>query len=424
MRERVVRTRSEPLGALAFWCWGILAAALLLSPIPGIAEGWPQLLGPRRDGTYNGDDLAASWPESGPKRLWERKVGNGFSNPVVAGDRLILFHRVGGEELVEALDAATGKPEWTFRYPTTYRDSFGFDPGPRASPVVVGGQVYTFSPQGILHCIRVIDGKKVWRVDTHKDFNADKGFFGAASTPVIHGTTLFLNVGGSDGAGIVAFDKDTGRVLWRATHDGASYSSPVVADVAGRRLLVFFTRQGLRAVDPKTGEVRHSLRWRARSNASVNAAVPLVIGERVFLSSSYGTGAVLLDLSGVEARQVWSSDDSLSNHYATSVHKDGYLYGFHGRQEYGQVFRSIELATGKVRWEESGFRAGTVTLVGDRLLIVAESGELVLAAASPDQFKVIARAKILNGVVRAYPALAHGRLYVRNESRLVCVDLR
>ncbi|MDA1312777.1 MAG: PQQ-binding-like beta-propeller repeat protein [Acidobacteria bacterium] len=402
----------------------LLTAALVLVPATLVAEDWRQLLGPRRDGTYNGGDLAASWPESGPKTLWQREVGHGFSNPVVVGGRLILFHRVGDEELIESLDALTGKPEWTFRYATSYRDGFGFDPGPRASPVVAGSQVYTFSPQGILHCVRLTDGKKVWRVDTHQEFDADKGYFGAASTPLLDGTSLFLNVGGSGGAGIIAFDKDTGRVLWKATDDEASYSSPVMAEIAGRKLVVFFTREGLKALDPKTGDVRYAMRWRSRSNASVNAALPLVIGNRVFLSSSYGTGAVLLDLGGGEVKQVWSSDDSLSNHYATSVHKAGYLYGFHGRQEYGQVFRAVELATGKLRWEQEGFRAGTVTLANDRLLILAENGELVMAAASPDGFKVFSRAKILDGVVRAYPALADGRLYARNESRLICVDLR
>ena len=402
----------------------LLLLVSLWNPSAAIAEDWLQLLGPRRDGTYKGDDLAESWPETGPPVAWEKEVGHGFSNPVVANDRVIVFHRGGDEELVEALESDTGKPIWTFRYATTYRDGFGFDPGPRAGPVVAGGQIYTFSPQGVLHCIRFGDGKKVWRVNTHQEFGADKGFFGAASTPVVDGSRLLVNVGGPDGAGIVAFDKDTGRVLWKVTDDEASYSSPVVADISGERLAVFFTREGLQAVHSKTGEVRHALRWRARSNASVNAAVPLVIGDRVFLSSSYGTGAILLDLSGSEPKQVWSSDDAISNHYATNVHKDGYLYGFHGRQEYGQVFRAIHLETGKVAWEQGGFRAGTVTLAGDRLLILAESGELTMAVASPAGFKVLSRTMILDGTVRAYPALADGRLYARNESRLVCVDLR
>ena len=412
------------MGRMSAACSGLLLLLACLLPSAVRAEDWPQLLGPRRDGTYNGGDLAAAWPEEGPRMVWQKDIGHGFSNPVVANGRLILFHRVGNEDLVEALDPETGGTIWTFRYATTYRDGFGFDPGPRASPVVAGSQIYTFSPQGILHCIRFNDGKKVWRRDTHQEFGADKGFFGAASTPVVEGTRLLLNVGGRNGAGIVAFDKDTGRTLWQASDDEASYSSPVVADIAGERLAVFLTREGLQAVVPNNGEIRHSLRWRARSHASVNAAMPLVIGNRVFLSSSYRTGATLLDLGGGQLKQLWSSDDALSNHYATNVHKDGYLYGFHGRQEYGQVFRSIELATGKVQWEQRGFRAGTVTLADDRLLILVENGELVVAEASPEGFRSLARRRVLDGTVRAYPALARGRLYARNESRLVCVDLR
>ena len=152
--------------------------------------------------------------------------------------------------------------------------------------------------------------------------------------------------------------------------------------------------------------------------------MPIVVGGRVFLSSSYGTGAILLNVNGAALEKVWSSDDALSNHYATSVYKDGYLYGFHGRQEYGQELRCVEWETGKVLWSEPGMKAGTVTLVGDRLLVLRENGELILAEASPAGFKSIARAKILDGVVRAYPAIADGLLYARNGQRLICVDLR
>ncbi len=356
--------------------------------------------------------------------MWEKDVGDGLANVAVANRRVILFHRLGDEDVVEALDVQTGKAIWAFRYPTTYRDSFGFDPGPRASPVIASSQIYTFGAQGMLHCLRFTDGKKVWSFDTHAKFGVSKGFFGAAGTPLVDAGRLFLNVGGSGGAGLVALDKDSGRVLWTATDDEASYSSPVAADFGGKRHIVFFTRSGLQAADPATGEIRFHQRWRSRSRTSVNAATPIVVDDRIFLSSSYGTGAILLKVGGAELEKVWSSDDALSNHYSTSVYKDGYLYGFHGRQEYGQELRCVEWETGKVRWSEPGIRAGTVTLAGDRLLVLRENGELILAEASPAGFKSIARAKILDGVVRAYPALSGGRLYARNGRRLICVDLR
>ena len=396
----------------------VLFAALAL------AEDWPQLRGTQRDGIYRAGDLADTWPGSGPPVVWEKDVGDGLANVAVANRRVILFHRLGDEDVVEALDARTGKAIWTFRYPTTYRDSFGFDPGPRAGPVIASSQIYTFGAQGMLHCLRFTDGKKVWSLDTHAKFGVSKGFFGAAGTPLVDAGRLFLNVGGSGGAGLVALDKDTGRVLWTATDDEASYASPVAADFSGKRHIVFFTRSGLQAADPATGEIRFQQRWRSRSRASVNAATPVVVDDRIFLSSSYGTGAILLKVGGAEIEKVWSSDDALSNHYSTSVYKDSYLYGFHGRQEYGQELRCVEWETGKVRWSEPGMRAGTVTLAGDRLLVLRENGELILAEASPAGFESIARAKILDGVVRAYPALANGRLYARNGRRLVCVDLR
>jgi outer membrane protein assembly factor BamB len=163
--------------------------------------------------------------------------------------------------------------------------------------------------------------------------------------------------------------------------------------------------------------------WRSRSSASVNAATPLILGNLIFVSASYGTGAALLEVNGDTFRKLWSNDDAMSNHYSTCVHRDGYLYGFHGRPEEGQALRCIELRSGKVMWSLDGYGAGTVTLAGDRLIILRENGELVLAPASPKKLEPNAHARILTGVVRAYPAIADGMLYARNERQLVCVRL-
>ena len=233
-----------------------------------------------------------------------------------------------------------------------------------------------------------------------------------------------MNIGGAGGAGLVAFDGPRGKTLWTATDQEASYSSPVAATINGARHVIFFTRAGLVDVDPANGKVRYQFPWRARMQASVNAAAPIVVGDMVFVSSSYGTGAVLLQIAPGGLKQVWSSDDALTNHYATSVYKDGFLYGYHGRQEEGPSLRCIEFKTGKVRWNIDGFRAGSITLAGDRLLILKEGGELVMAEASPTAFKAISTAKILAPVVRSYPAVANGKLYVRNEKTLVCLNLK
>jgi outer membrane protein assembly factor BamB len=399
----------------------VFVAASAFQAAPA-AQDWPQILGPNRNGIYTGPEIVASFPRSGPPSMWTRDVGAGFAGPAVAGDRLILFHRVNNRETVEAMDANTGKTIWMFDYPTSYRDDFGFDEGPRAVPVIAGGRVFTHGADGMLHGIDLATGRMLWSVDSRKAFEAPKGYFGVASSPVIDGARLLVNVGGKQG-GIVAVDTATGKTLWTATADEPSYSAPVIADINGQHTGVFFTRTGLVAVDPASGKVLYQYRWRARQAASVNAATPIVSNDRIFLSASYGTGAVLLQVANNAVKPIWSGDESMSNHYSTSVLKDGYLYGFDGRQEFGQTLRCVELATGKVMWNVDGFGAGTLLVAGDTLVITRESGELALAPASPKAFRFNARAQLIKGVVRAYPALSNGRFYVRNDRQLAAFDL-
>jgi outer membrane protein assembly factor BamB len=387
------------------------------------SHDWPQFLGPSRNGVYDGPALAATWGTGDPRVVWTRHVGQGLSGPVVAAGRVVLFHRLGDQEIVEAFDARTGAPQWRYGYATSYRDDFGFDEGPRAVPVVANGVVYTFGAEGQLHAIDLSTGKRIWSDDTMRHFGVAKGFFGAAGSPLVEDGRVLANIGGK-GAGIVAFDATTGKVLWTATSDEASYSSPAGATIAGRRSAVFLTRNSVIGLDPATGSVQFQRPWRARLAASVNVATPLVVGDLVFVSAEYGPGAAVLRVDGPKLSDLWASDDVLSNHYATSVYRDGYLYGFHGRQEFGPSFRAVEFRTGRVRWSQDQFRAGSVTLAGDRLLIIRESGEMILAAASPDAFRTLAHAQILKATVRAFPALADGFLYVRNDDTLVCLDLR
>jgi len=402
-----------------------LAAICVCSPAAtGTQSGgtdWPQALGPRRNATS--PTSVAAWDAAGPSIRWRQPVGEGFAGPAVVGDTVLLFHRVGNEEVVQARDTRTGDVRWASAYPTSYRDDFGFDEGPRATPTVADGRVYTFGAQGVLQALRLEDGERLWSVDTHARFNVRKGFFGAACAPLVHDGKVLLNVGGRDGAGIVAFDAATGEVAWRATDDEASYSAPTIASLSGREVALFFTRAGLVALDAANGELWARFPWRSRSGSSVNAATPLAIDGRVFLSASYGTGAALLDTGANSFEPLWTSDDVLTNHYATSVHADGVLYGYHGRQEYGPALRAVELETGEVAWSEERFGGGSLILAGNRLLIVRERGELILADATRDAFRPLARAQILGGITRAYPAFAGGVLYARNERELVAVEL-
>ena len=403
---------------------GLRTAVLVVTLGTGIAAAdWPQFLGPDRNGVYVGPPLAESWPAQGPRVVWRKKVGQGFAAPVVVQNRLILFHRVGGQEIVDSIDARTGADVWRYQYPTTYRDDFGFDEGPRAAPVVADGIVYTFGAEGQLHAVNAASGQRVWSEDTMRRFTVPKGFFGASGSPVVENGRVIANVGGVKG-GIVAFDAKTGAVQWTATSDQASYSSGVGATFPAGRRAVFLTRNALVGLDPATGAIAFRRNWQARANASVNAATPLVVGDLIFVSAEYGPGAGVLRVDGGNLVELWASDEVMSNHYATSVHRDGILYGYHGRQEFGPSLRAVELRTGKVRWSEERFRAGSITLAGERLLIVRERGEMILAPASPDGFKPIARAQVLQGTVRAYPALADGYVYLRNDDTLVCLDLR
>ena len=252
-----------------------------------VAADWPQFLGPERNGIYRGPALAETWPAQGPRVAWRKTVGQGFAAPVVVQNRLILFHRMGAQEVVEALDATTGASVWRYQYPTTYRDDFGFDEGPRAVPVIADGIVYTFGAEGQLHAVNLATGQRVWSEDTMKRFNVPKGFFGAAGSPLVEGGRVIANVGGPK-AGIVAFDAKTGQVQWTATTDQASYSSGVAATFPSGRRAIFLTRNALVGLDPATGTVAFRRNWQARANASVNVATPVVVGDLIFVSAEYG----------------------------------------------------------------------------------------------------------------------------------------
>jgi outer membrane protein assembly factor BamB len=278
-----------------------------------------------------------------------------------------------------------------------------------------------------LHCLDLGSGKKLWSVDVKTDFQAANGFFGMACSPLVEGDAVLLNIGGANGAGIVAFDKTDGKLLWRASNDEASYSSPVAATIGGQRYALFFTRNGFVAIDPVGGGIRFQYSWHSRNRTSVNAASPLIVGDTIFLSASYGTGAILLRLQSQEIEKVWSGDDLLSNHYATSVEHNGFLYGIHGRTDPGfsprPKLRCVDVSKRTVCWETDSIGAATITRAGDHLLILTEKGDLIDVPATPEGFRPKCRAQVLTSPVRAFPALADGFFYARSKDQLVCLDL-
>jgi outer membrane protein assembly factor BamB len=376
-----------------------------------------------RNGVSSESGLLATWPNAGPPELWKHEVGAGYAGPVVAGEWLILFHRVDAEEVVEGLEAATGKPQWKHHYKTKYHDAFGKGDGPRATPLIAGENVYTLGAEGRLTCLKLKNGEKAWDRDLLAEYKPRKGFFGVGTSPIVEGGRLLVNVG-AKGAGIVAFNADDGKELWKATDQEASYSSPVAATIDGVRHVFFFTREGLVSLDPKEGTERFSLKFRSKIDASVNAATPVIVGDHLFLSASYGTGAIVLKVHKDKADEVWKNDDSLSNHYDTSVHVAGYLFGLDGRQEEGARLRCVDFKTGKVQWTKEGFGCASMIGADGRLIALTEAGDLMLIEPDAKEYKEKVRASVLSSPCRAPLALANGRLYGRDGKTLICWNVK
>lgn len=335
------------------------AAAAVLVAASAAAADWPAFLGPTADSkSAEKLDLATWRRPAGPPVAWWREVGEGYSAPAVAGGRLFHFDRHGDRARLTCLDAASGEELWRAEYPTAYEDYYGYSNGPRASPVVDGDRVYVFGVEGRLRCHRVSDGELLWEVDTTAEFGVVQNFFGVGASPVVEGDLLIVMVGGSpagspaihsdkvrgNGSAIVAFDKLDGTVRYRFGDELASYATPRLATVGGRRRGFAFTRGGLLAFDPGAGRALDFFPWRARILESVNASTPVVVGDTVFISETYGPGSALLRLAaagdgegrgGERLEVVWQDPPgrgkSLQTHWNTAVHHDGHLYASSGR---------------------------------------------------------------------------------------------
>ncbi len=378
------------------------------------------------------------------------------------GGRLFQFDRFVDQARLRTFDALTGEPGWTFEYPSDFQDLYGYDNGPRCSPVVDGDRVYIFGAEGMLHCLSAADGKLRWKIDTAAEFGVIQNFFGVGSTPIIEGDLLIVQVGGSpeeskrvppgrldqvvgNGSGIVAFDKRTGAVRYKITDELASYSSPVLATIGDRRWCFVFARGGLVGFEPAKGSVDFHFPWRATILESVNASNPVVVGDRVFISETYGPGSALLRVKPGAAEVVWSDeqrrrDKSMQTHWNTAIHVDGYLYASSGRHTENAELRAIELSSGKVMWSEPGLTRSSLLYVDGHFVCLSEDGTLRLVHVNPRKYEPIAESqlvekpsepnpfglrgrRLLKYPAWAAPVLAHGLLYVRGEDRLVCLEL-
>jgi outer membrane protein assembly factor BamB len=420
--------RSIVLAALAF--------CLLINPASdsAVAGDWPQILGPNRNGIAQKESIASSWSGGKPKLVWDKEVGQGFAGVSIANGIAVVFHRVGDDEIAEGLNAKTGEKLWRASSPTKYQASYNPDAGPRAAPVIHDGLVYLYGARGNLSCVQLADGKKVWQRDMYDDFSSKRpsrgepaeGYFGFASSPIVEGDKLLLNVGGSSkDAGIVAFDRKTGKTLWTATDERASYSSPVATTIDGKRHIVFATRLKVVSVDPANGRVLFEFPF-GELGPSATGASPVILGNSIFITGSYRFGAVLARAGRSGAIEVWRSDEILSSQYTTSIASEKMVFGVHGRQDAAAAeLRCVNPLTRQVIWKKSGFGYATMILADDKLLIMKTDGELVLAAADTKQYRELARADLFDGATtRALPSLSNGLFYVRDGKTLKCFDLR
>jgi outer membrane protein assembly factor BamB len=443
-------------------------------------EDWGGFLGPTGNGRSNVATMTIPWPAAGPRVVWHTAMGEGYCSPAVAFGRAVVFDRVGGECRLRCLHAETGRPLWEHRYSTAYVDTFGYDGGPRAAPVIAHGRVLSFGPEGRLECRRLEDGESLWQVDTAAAYHVVQNFFGVGAAPLVleaDGRRLVVvQVGGSrpDAAppsperlelvkgldsGLVAFDLETGREVWRASDQLASYSTPVGTVLGGKPRILAWMRDDFLVVDPADGAVAGRFRWRADDVFSAVAASPVVSGEQVLLSEAYEPGSVLLDLVAIagprqggepaaggrpagaaigvlrQDRRGSRPDRALKAHWATPVLHDGHLYGASGRNSGDAVLACVDWKTGAVAWSEGGYGRASATLACGHLVVLGEYGDLALVRATPERYEERSRVRIVGEVAPgreadlltppcwAAPVIARGLLYVRGKDRLVCLDL-
>lgn len=377
---------------------------------------WPQILGANRDGKAVRTVLWDKWPADGPDVLWEHPVGEGYAGPAVANGAVIIFHRQEGQEVVESLDAVDGSINWQKQFDTDYVPRVNPDSGPRCVPLVHQGLVYVFGASGDLRCLEFDSGTVVWTRDLYKDYLAEEGYFGAGSCPIIADGKLLVNVGGRREGGLVAIDPKTGDTVWTHGTDQASYSSPIVADVGGKKAVIFVTRLHVVGMDPADGEEMFRFEFGQRG-PTVNAATPIVCDDAIFFSASYGVGARMERFSEDGQSTLWENDSSMSSQYSTAVFQNGYLFGTHGREDAGRVsLRCVNAKTGDVVWSEDGFSVAHLIASPGGLLVLTSDGDLVLTKSDPAGYQERERVTLFESGARALPALSDGRLFARSNA--------
>lgn len=403
--------------------------ALLLLAASSLARGadWPALFGPQNDRRTPESIEPDGWPADGPRELWRRPVGTGYSSPVVAGGRVVIQDREGDQERIRCMDAATGDEVWTVSYPTTYVCEFEYSHGPYATPLIHEGRVFAFGAQHQLHCIDLESGEIVWRKLLAEDFKVDTGLFGFGCGAVVEGGKLLFNLGAAE-AGIVALDIRDGATAWTATNDQASYATPCVATVHGQRIAFFFTAQGLVALAPDTGKVLWSVPHAPKSSLSINATSPVVWEDLVVAVTGPGPGAICVRCNPDGGHEIaWEDRRVIDSQFNTLWTIDGVLYGYTSKQQFGVAFRAIDIYSGELLWEHiSQLGRGSGLAAGDKFVLWGERGHLAVLDVDKSEARVRWESKgdLLAPPCYASPALSEGRLYLRDETTLLCLEMR
>ena len=379
------------------------------------AQDWPAWRGPHGDGSVESGNWDPEALRGGADVLWRASVGQGFSGLTVRGNRVYTAGNDRNQDTVYAFNAANGSEVWSY----SFSASRGSYPGPRAAPVLDGQYLYFLNRHGVLVCLRAHNGEEVWKRDLTRDFNAQSPGWGFAGAPVVAGDKLIINAGRAG----MALDKNSGELLWSNGGGRGGYAAPVVFDHNRREYAALFAFRDLVIVDIRNGEEIASYSWQTGSD--VNAADPLVKNNLIFITSGYGKGGVLLELTGRNLRQVWNKNN-LASHFPSGVIVDDHLYSIDGDAgRRGGTLRCVHIESGRERWSRNvGF--SSLIAVDDRLIVVNEQGDVIIIEANPDRYREVSRA---NGVVDARvwtpPSFSNGRLFLRNDrGEVIAIDLR
>ena len=396
-----------------------LAPVLLLGATAAPPAGdWPQFRGPRGDGASDGNGLLPTWVGGGPKELWRRPIGEGFSSVAVRGDRLYTMGLDGEQETVLCLRREDGELVWKAAVGPKFTEEFGN--GPRSTPAVDGERVYALSASGRLAALRAGDGGKVWERDLVAELGGRLPLRGYSPSPVLDDGLLLLEVGGAEGKSIVAFDPATGKPRWTALDQRPGYSTPIVVTIDGVKQYVFAHTAGADVVALRPdGRVHWKFAW---PNGPI--AMPVFVPpNRVFVSTANDVGGVLIEVARAAdgtatAREVWSSRE-MKSHFNTTVYHQGHLYGFDNA-----TFKALDAATGKTKWAHRGFGKGSVLLADGLLLVLSDRGVLALVEATAAGYRELGRVQAMTGKSWTSPAIAEGRLFLRDQDEIVAYDLR